>query len=278
QYVSHLISLTVVELGGSVTFECQVSDMKESFSWYKQPLGHIAQNVAAAVHGKLTVSKKFKDTRFTLTEGDDQCLLTIRNVSKEDEATYFCQSGTGYLQAFNNGTFLSVNGKISYTFGVFQLGASMTLQCSLLYKNKESRAQCPGEHSVHWFRAGSGGFHPGIIYTHSYRSDEQEERSCVYSLSKTIQNSSDAGTYYCAVVTCGEILFGEGTKVETSIIVLLMTCCANTLMCLLTNHELVSSKSFICPAIVFLCTIVKKMPGCSNQNSTEKTDRMSRCY
>ncbi|XP_023253907.1 uncharacterized protein LOC111648289 [Seriola lalandi dorsalis] len=96
-----------------------------------------------------------------------------------------------------------------------QLGASMTLQCSLLYTNKESRAQCPGEHSVHWFRAGSGGFHPGIIYTHSNRSDEQEERSCVYSLSKTIQNSSDAGTYYCAVVTCGEILFGEGTKVET---------------------------------------------------------------
>ncbi|XP_056239570.1 uncharacterized protein LOC130174011 [Seriola aureovittata] len=222
--VSHLISLTVVELGGSVTFECQVSDMKESFSWYKQPLGHMAQNVAAAVHGKLTVSKKFKDTRFTLREGDDQCLLTIRNVSKEDEATYFCQSGTGYLQVFNNGTFLSVNDhkqqKHVYVHqspetASVQLGASMTLQCSLLYTDKESRAQCPGEHSVHWFRAGSGGFHPSIIYTHSNRSDEQEERSCVYSLSKTIQNSSDAGTYYCAVVTCGEILFGEGTKVET---------------------------------------------------------------
>uniref|UniRef100_A0A3B4TD42 Uncharacterized LOC111232578 n=1 Tax=Seriola dumerili TaxID=41447 RepID=A0A3B4TD42_SERDU len=216
--VSHLISLTVVKLGESVTFECQVSDMKEKFSWYKQPLGHMAQNVADAVLGKITVSEKFKDTRFTATKGDDQYLLTIRNVSKEDEATYFCQSGTSYLQTFNNGRFLSVTGKISYTFGVssVQLGASMTLQCSLLYTNKESRAQCPGEHSVHWFRAGSGGFHPGIIYTHSNRSDEQEERSCVYSLSKTIQNSSDAGTYYCAVVTCGEILFGEGTKVETS--------------------------------------------------------------
>uniref|UniRef100_A0A3B4TD27 Uncharacterized LOC111232578 n=1 Tax=Seriola dumerili TaxID=41447 RepID=A0A3B4TD27_SERDU len=215
--VSHLISLTVVKLGESVTFECQVSDMKEKFSWYKQPLGHMAQNVADAVLGKITVSEKFKDTRFTATKGDDQYLLTIRNVSKEDEATYFCQSGTSYLQTFNNGRFLSVTGKISYTFGVssVQLGASMTLQCSLLYTNKESRAQCPGEHSVHWFRAGSGGFHPGIIYTHSNRSDEQEERSCVYSLSKTIQNSSDAGTYYCAVVTCGEILFGEGTKVET---------------------------------------------------------------
>uniref|UniRef100_A0A3B4TD01 Uncharacterized LOC111232578 n=1 Tax=Seriola dumerili TaxID=41447 RepID=A0A3B4TD01_SERDU len=238
--VSHLISLTVVKLGESVTFECQVSDMKEKFSWYKQPLGHMAQNVADAVLGKITVSEKFKDTRFTATKGDDQYLLTIRNVSKEDEATYFCQSGTSYLQTFNNGRFLSVTDhkqqKHVYVHqspetASVQLGASMTLQCSLLYTNKESRAQCPGEHSVHWFRAGSGGFHPGIIYTHSNRSDEQEERSCVYSLSKTIQNSSDAGTYYCAVVTCGEILFGEGTKVETKldpvVLVLggLLACC-----------------------------------------------------
>ncbi|KAI3351503.1 hypothetical protein L3Q82_020346, partial [Scortum barcoo] len=96
-----------------------------------------------------------------------------------------------------------------------QPGGSVTLQCSLLSKNKENRVQCPGEHSVYWFRAGSGGLHPGIIYTHRNSSDEEEERSCVYSLSKTIQNSSDTGTYYCAVATCGEILFGEGTTVET---------------------------------------------------------------
>ncbi len=96
-----------------------------------------------------------------------------------------------------------------------QPGGSVTLQCSLLSKNKE-KVQCPGEQSVYWFRPGSGESHPSIIYTHRNSSDEQEERSCVYSLSKTIQNSSDAGTYYCAVVTCGEILFGEGTKVETS--------------------------------------------------------------
>lgn len=93
-----------------------------------------------------------------------------------------------------------------------QPGDPMTLQCSILSKG----LQCPGEHSVYWFRAGSGKSHPSIIYTHSHSSDEDKKRSCVYSLSKTMRESSDNGTYYCAVVTCGEILFGEGTKVVPS--------------------------------------------------------------
>lgn len=45
---------------------------------------------------------------------------------------------------------------------------------------------------------------------------DDTERRCIYHLSKTIQNLSDTGTYYCAVVTCGVILFGEGSKVDTS--------------------------------------------------------------
>ncbi|KAF3838694.1 hypothetical protein F7725_010462 [Dissostichus mawsoni] len=94
-----------------------------------------------------------------------------------------------------------------------QPGDSVTLECSLLSKNKENADQCPGEHNVSWFRSGSGESRPSIIYTHS---EEQKERSCVFSLSKTIHNSSDTGTYYCAVATCGQILFGEGTTVETS--------------------------------------------------------------
>ncbi|KAF3838693.1 hypothetical protein F7725_010461 [Dissostichus mawsoni] len=92
-----------------------------------------------------------------------------------------------------------------------QPGDSVTLECSLLSKNKENADQCPGEHNVSWFRSGSGESQPSF-YTHS---EEQKERSCVFSLSKTIHNSSDTGTYYCAVATCGQILFGEGTTVET---------------------------------------------------------------
>ncbi|KAG7465337.1 hypothetical protein MATL_G00175350 [Megalops atlanticus] len=38
--------------------------------------------------------------------------------------------------------------------------------------------------------------------------------SCVYKLPKRNLSPSDAGTYYCAVATCGEILFGNGTRLD----------------------------------------------------------------
>ncbi|XP_075959713.1 immunoglobulin kappa light chain-like [Anarhichas minor] len=216
----HQLSLTLTELGGNVTLQCSVSET-ESFYWYKQPLGYMVQQVVTVIVGKMTLSEQFINPRFEVTERNAQYFLTIRNISKEDEATYFCVHGARYSYSFVNGTFLVVKDrnhqkslyvKQSPETESVRPGDSVTLQCSLLSKNKENRVQCPGERSVHWFRSGSGESHPGIIYTHS---DKQEERSCVYSLSKTIQTSSDAGTYYCAVATCGEILFGEGTKVET---------------------------------------------------------------
>ncbi|XP_074505781.1 immunoglobulin kappa light chain-like [Sebastes fasciatus] len=216
------ISTKVVEVGRNVTLHCPFSKKEgQSFYWYKQSLGYTVQTVFAVIVRRITLSEQFNNPRFTATKEDTQYVLTIRNVSKEDEATYFCQNGTSNSQSFDNGIFLAVNDrnqqksfyvKQSPKTESVQPGDSVTLQCSLLSKNKENADQCPDEHSVYWFRSGSREYHPGIIYTHS---DEEEEKSCDYSLSKTIHNSSDTGTYYCAVVTCGEILFGEGTKVET---------------------------------------------------------------
>ncbi|XDV18775.1 hypothetical protein PO909_024404, partial [Leuciscus waleckii] len=62
---------------------------------------------------------------------------------------------------------------------------------------------------------------PGIIYTQEHRNAQCERRSdgnstthkCVYNLPKNISHY-DAGIYYCAVATCGQILIGEGRKVN----------------------------------------------------------------
>ncbi|KAM3612305.1 uncharacterized protein V6R79_006528 [Siganus canaliculatus] len=217
--------LTVAELGDNLTLTCPVSgDETGLFYWYKMKTGHMIQTVAQGSVYKISLQGNFNNPRFSVTTKDSLHRLSIQNISKLDEATYFCQSGAVYVMTFTNATLLVVNGRKNEQNIVYvkqspertsvEPGGSTTLHCSLLSENKEPKDQYP-EHSVYWFRSGSEGSHPSIMYSHKSHSDEQEGRSCVHSLSQTIRNETDSGTYYCAVVTCGRILFGEGTTVET---------------------------------------------------------------
>lgn len=91
-------------------------------------------------------------------------------------------------------------------------GESVALQCSVLSESHNN--SCSGGTSVYWFKTGRDNAH--MIYAR--RNDECElssddEKSCIYHLSINA-STSDAETYYCAVATCGEIWFGNGTKVH----------------------------------------------------------------
>ncbi|XP_049442829.1 uncharacterized protein LOC125895075 isoform X2 [Epinephelus fuscoguttatus] len=135
-------------------------------------------------------------------------------------------------------------------------GDSVTLQCSVLC-NSEKKS-CPGDHSVFWFRAASDEFHPSAIYAHgnSAECDKSPEahspQKCVYSFSKDV-SSSDAGTYYCAVATCGEILFGNGTKVDIEELNMWDLQKANTLLFLL-----IAALALSLTVIAFLIYTIKK--------------------
>ena len=125
--VPQLISLTEVERGNNVTLKCPVSENKY-FYWYKQSFGHVLQTVAS----RILKTTDVKDSRFNLTREVDRYLLTISNVSKEDEATYFCQTGSTYQQTGVGGTFLAVNGKIRWTVRVWAHVRDNDLHCEVI--------------------------------------------------------------------------------------------------------------------------------------------------
>uniref|UniRef100_A0A3P8YZ47 Ig-like domain-containing protein n=1 Tax=Esox lucius TaxID=8010 RepID=A0A3P8YZ47_ESOLU len=206
-------SLTIVQLGDTVTLSCLFSDKHfQVLYWYKQEIGHMPNVVASITDSaNIFLHEKFNNPHFKVkkTEAEDLSLLLISNVSTSDEALYYCAFGTN---------------RKNYNITVEQQPVSdrvlpensVTMQCTVLSQT------CTKEHDVFCFRAGSGESDQGLIYSHRNRRDKctkspkhpSPTQNCVYSLSKNNLSPSVAGTYYCAVDVCGKILFGNGTKLD----------------------------------------------------------------
>ncbi|XP_064181259.1 signal-regulatory protein beta-2-like [Anguilla rostrata] len=222
-------TLVRAQIGDTVTLPCFYSENVCDISWYKQPLGQKIQHIAVLVLNEkvpqLFNEFKKKSTRLSAKAANGSFNLTVSQVEPSDSATYHCAMMPYRETIFGDGTTLMVMGSESHNRTVVlqqpesesvQPGDSVTLQCTVHTET------CAGEHSVYWFRQGSGESPPGIISTHGTRSNECQRssgavsptQSCVYNVPKRNLSSSDAGTYYCAVATCGEILFGNGTKLD----------------------------------------------------------------
>ncbi|XP_046905187.1 uncharacterized protein LOC124487146 isoform X2 [Hypomesus transpacificus] len=226
---SHLKSVAV---GDTVTLYCFNQDVMTAFffSWYRQTLGDKPQLVSIMYkyEEKARLHNEFKDDpRFSVQCDEGTNHLTISDVQPSDSAMYFCSKTSVNTLEFADGVFLNVKGPDSNTKEVIQQpvsesiqpGDSVTLNCTIQTGN------CAGEHSVYWFKHGSGESRPGILYSHGGRSDQCDmspetgspTQSCVYNLPKRNLSLSDAGTYYCAVASRGEILFGNGTTLNIEV-------------------------------------------------------------
>ncbi|XP_035850071.1 uncharacterized protein LOC116042265 isoform X2 [Sander lucioperca] len=194
--------------------------------WYKQTLGQKPKLIST--YHEYNINGIFHDefknnSRFTLDMENGKNHLKITDVRVSDSATYYCASSDTYTYIFEfaEGTVVDVKGSgLNVRATVHQSasesiqpGGSVTLNCTV------HTGTCDGEHSVYWFK-NSEESQPGLIYTHGDRNDQCERKpntqthSCVYNLPMKSLNLSHAGTYYCAVASCGHVLFGDRTKLE----------------------------------------------------------------
>uniref|UniRef100_A0AAY4DDT3 Ig-like domain-containing protein n=1 Tax=Denticeps clupeoides TaxID=299321 RepID=A0AAY4DDT3_9TELE len=188
-------------LHGSVTLPCSCSlTSVESWVWLKYAPGQGLQPIMSSYyqdveHRKGTDKSRFKNYGIYF----HKCNITQNLIS------LLSDSPTVQVQQH-------------FLLDPASEGHNVTLNCTVV------SGGCAGEHSVYWFRHGTPGSHPGIIYAHGDRSAGCEKnpeagsstQNCVYHLPKRSLSTTEAGTYYCAVAACGRIVFGNGTKLEIS--------------------------------------------------------------
>ncbi|XP_041636110.1 uncharacterized protein LOC121505044 isoform X2 [Cheilinus undulatus] len=209
----------------SLTLQCAFQfKSSQIVYWYKQALGENLSPICSFRKyrtGYTFLGDFQNNTRFRMDTENGKHVLKILNVQMSDSATYLCISTNSYMievlatiTVCVKGSGVSVPALVHQSESeTIQPGGSVTLNCTV------HTGTCDGEHSVYWFR-NSEEAHPGLIYTHGGRNDQCERNphshthTCVYNLAMRSLNLSHAGTYYCAVVSCGHILFGDGTKLD----------------------------------------------------------------
>ncbi|XP_070769861.1 signal-regulatory protein beta-2-like [Enoplosus armatus] len=268
-----------VGVGDDGTLSCtrQTSDHSAKLFWIRLVSGNLPEFLGGTY--SFNYSGVNETPRITSKQEPGSFVLHINNTKLSDIGVYYCIKVDKLKMTFLKGTFLSIKGPEPDITAVIHVppsdpvrpGDSVTLQCSVL-SHSENKT-CTGDHSVSWFRAGSDGSHPSVIFAHGNSGDECEKspdarspQKCVYSFSKKV-SSSDAGTYYCAVAACGEILFGHGTKPDIEGLnmwertVLILLCAALAISLIVIAFLISSIKAWDC------CNGTATTGGHQNQHS-----------
>ncbi|XP_029973077.1 uncharacterized protein LOC115406914 isoform X4 [Salarias fasciatus] len=192
----------------NVTLTCPRSfGVKDLLFWLRIISGHQPEFLGGTY--AFDLNKVTQTTHFTTKQGPGTFILHINHTQINDTGLYYCIRTSKTNMTFLRGVLLKVKAPPS---AAVHPGESVSLQCSVL--SDSEKKTCSEDYRVHWFRAGSHQSHPSFIYTHGDNVEcGYSSQKCFYNFSKKV-NVSDAGTYYCAVAACGEVMFGNGTNVD----------------------------------------------------------------
>ncbi|XP_039602153.1 immunoglobulin kappa light chain-like, partial [Polypterus senegalus] len=204
------------QLGGSVNLACHMKISSQySYIWIKYTQGELPETIVFwSNHEDRTLKGNDGSTRYQVMTSLSSFNLSIKHLNASDLGTYYCGVVKPESILFGSGTEICLSGKETIR-GIFQppvlkpvqYGDDVTLKCII------NRRVFGDAHQVFWIHRTIGGSYQTIRSTHANRrkcADKSQE--CVFSLQKKNFSFQDVGTYYCALVTCGEVILGNGTE------------------------------------------------------------------
>ncbi|XP_055012581.1 uncharacterized protein LOC129409821 [Boleophthalmus pectinirostris] len=219
-------SFLLASVGDNITLSCASSKnvkIGPKLYWYKQKLGMKPELISSYL--KYDQKHEFygeflSNNRFQLDYDNDKNNLHINNINISDSAVYHCLECYLHQSEFQESVTVIVK-SLSPTVKVHQSpheeiepGNNVVLNCSV------QTERCEGQHRVHWFKQSEESA-AGVLYSHGggrvgdgcKNNGKSPTNSCVYNLPIHNVNSEQTGTYYCAVAACGQVLFGNGTRI-----------------------------------------------------------------
>ncbi|XP_035017601.2 signal-regulatory protein beta-2-like [Hippoglossus stenolepis] len=264
-----------VDVGDEVKLTCsrQTTNFGAKLFWIRLVSGNLPEFLGGTYSHDYPGVKK--TPHFTVKQEPGSFVLYINKTETSDAGVYYCIEQETLDMKLLNETFLKIKGPEPDITAVIQVppsdtvssGDSVTLQCSVL--SDSDNHTCPRYDKLYWFRADES--HPSLVYVHGSSGDEcngsleaHSPHRCVFNFCKSF-SSSDFGTYYCAVVTSGEILFGQGIKLENEALNIWTVQKDNTVLCLLSAALAIS-------LIVIVVLIKKKMCDCCKAGVSLQTE------
>nr|XP_008303420.1 PREDICTED: uncharacterized protein LOC103375012 [Stegastes partitus] len=192
-----------VGVGDDVILTCPRKALGSLF-WFRLGSGNVPEVLGKTFHFRNV------DHHIRIETKPGTVVLYINKAQQSDSAVYYCMEIQQQNVAFLKGTNLRVEGPEPAIATVppsdpVLPGDPVTLQCSVL--SDSDKKTCSGDFTVSCFRAGSD--EDGDVC--KIRPKAQSTQKCV-PLSNTITSSE---FFFCPVATCGEILFGNGTKLNS---------------------------------------------------------------